>query len=94
MWNKKTKLIPVITGATGTISKSLRHYLSNIPGKHETKGTTKTSHTGHCTQTAGSADSKVQNIFYGLNNIACSTNCRYRTAATVYTLETWFVFGT
>ena len=30
MWNVKTKVIPVITGATGTISKSLTHYLSNI----------------------------------------------------------------
>jgi hypothetical protein len=25
------------TGATGTISKSLRQYLNNIPGKHEIK---------------------------------------------------------
>ena len=37
MWNVKTKVIPVIVGATGTISKSLRHFLSNIPGKHEIK---------------------------------------------------------
>jgi len=35
MWNVKTKVIPVITGATGTISKSFRKYVSNIPGKHE-----------------------------------------------------------
>ena len=35
MWNVKAKLIPVIIGATRTISKSLRQYLSNIPGKHE-----------------------------------------------------------
>jgi len=27
MWNVKTRVIPVITGATGTISKSLRKYL-------------------------------------------------------------------
>jgi len=26
MWNVKTKAIPVITGATGTISKSFRKY--------------------------------------------------------------------
>ena len=37
MWNVKTKVIPVIRGATGTISKSLRLYLSNVPGKHEIK---------------------------------------------------------
>jgi hypothetical protein len=35
MWNVKAKVIQVIIGATGTISKSLRQYLSNTPGKHE-----------------------------------------------------------
>jgi len=34
MWNVKEKVIPVIIGAIGTISKSLRQYPSNIPGKH------------------------------------------------------------
>jgi len=38
IWNAKAKLIPVITGVTGTISISLRPYLSNIPRKHEIKG--------------------------------------------------------
>jgi hypothetical protein len=33
--NVKTKIIPVIIGATGTISQPFRKYLSNIPGKHE-----------------------------------------------------------
>jgi len=42
MWNVKTKVIPVITGATGTISKSFRKYVSNIPGKHEVKELQKT----------------------------------------------------
>jgi len=37
MWNVKTKVIPVIIGATGTISKSFRKYVSNIPGKNEVK---------------------------------------------------------
>jgi len=31
IWNVKTKMIPVIIGATGTISKSFRKYVSNIP---------------------------------------------------------------
>jgi hypothetical protein len=35
MWNVKTRVIPVIIGATGTISKSFRKYVSNIPGNHE-----------------------------------------------------------
>jgi hypothetical protein len=33
MWNVKAKVTAVIVRATGTISKSLRKYLSNIPGK-------------------------------------------------------------
>jgi len=37
MWNVKTKVIPVILGATGTISRSFRKYVSNIPGKHGVK---------------------------------------------------------
>ena len=37
MWNVKTKVIPVLIGATGTTSKSLGKYVSNIPGKHEVK---------------------------------------------------------
>jgi len=37
MWNVKAKVIPVIIGATGTISKSLGQYLSNVPGKHVIK---------------------------------------------------------
>jgi hypothetical protein len=42
MWNVKTNVIPVITGATGTISKSFRKYLSNVPGNHEVKELQKT----------------------------------------------------
>ena len=37
MRNVKTNVIPVIIGATGTISKSFRKYVSNIPAKHEVK---------------------------------------------------------
>ena len=42
MWNVKTEMIPVIIGTTGTISKSFRKYVSNIPGKHEVKELQKT----------------------------------------------------
>jgi hypothetical protein len=58
MWNVKTKVIPVIIGATGTISKSFRKYVSNIPGNHE--GTTENSHIGHCTHTSESANVEIQ----------------------------------
>jgi len=40
---KKGGTVPVITGATGTISKSFRKYVSNIPGKHEVKEVQKTA---------------------------------------------------
>jgi hypothetical protein len=37
MRNIETKVIPVIIGATDTISNSFRKYLSNIAGKHNIK---------------------------------------------------------
>jgi hypothetical protein len=39
------KIIPVIIGGTGTISKSFRKYtyVSNIPGNHEVKELQKTA---------------------------------------------------
>ena len=43
MWNVKTNVIPVIIGADGTISKSFRKYLSNVPGIHEIKELQKTA---------------------------------------------------
>jgi len=43
MWNVKTKVIPVIIGATGTIAESFRKYLSRIPGKHVVKELQKTA---------------------------------------------------
>ena len=50
MWNVIAKVIPVIVGATGTISESCRQNLSNKPGKHEIKQLQKkNSHIVHCT---------------------------------------------
>jgi hypothetical protein len=43
MWNIKTTVIQVIIGTTGTISKSLRKYLSDIPGEHKLKELQKTA---------------------------------------------------
>jgi hypothetical protein len=34
MWNLKCTIIPVITGATGRVTKNLRKNLEAIPGKH------------------------------------------------------------
>jgi len=55
MWNVKTEVIPVIIGATGTISKSFRKYVSNKPGKLEVKEFQKTA-----TQTSESTNVKIQ----------------------------------
>ena len=43
MWNVKTRVIPVITGATGTISKSFRKFVSTILGNREVKELQKTA---------------------------------------------------
>jgi hypothetical protein len=56
----KKNVIPVIIGATGTISKSFRKYVTNIPGKHDVKEIQENSHIGHCTHTSESTNVKVQ----------------------------------
>jgi hypothetical protein len=43
MWNVKTGVIPVIIGATGTISKSFRKYVSTVPGNHDVRELQKTA---------------------------------------------------
>jgi hypothetical protein len=59
MCNVKTRVIPVIIGATGTISKSFRKYVSTIPGNHEVKELQKNCYIEHCTHTSESADVEV-----------------------------------
>jgi hypothetical protein len=34
MWNLKCRITPVIIGATGKVTKSLKKNLEAIPGKH------------------------------------------------------------
>ena len=55
MWNVKTKVIPVIIGVTGTISKSFRKYVSNIPGNMKSRNHRKQPYTY-----TGSTNVKVQ----------------------------------
>jgi hypothetical protein len=43
MWNVKARVIPVIIGATGPLSKSIRKYVSSIPGNHEVRELQKTA---------------------------------------------------
>jgi hypothetical protein len=87
-------MIIIIIGATGTIAKSVRQYLSNITGKHEVKELQKNTHIEHCTHTAESANAKVQNVLHWRDNITCSTDCRYRIATTLCTVQTRVVSGT
>ena len=65
MWNVRAREIPVIMEATGSISKSLTQYLSNTMGKNEIKELQKHHYIWRCTQTAASANVKVQNILRG-----------------------------
>jgi hypothetical protein len=78
MWSVKTNVIPVITGATETISKSFRKYLNNTLGKHEIKELQKTAILG-----TALID----------NSAICTMNSNCRIAATLYSLGTWFVSG-
>ena len=81
MWNVKTKVIPVTIGATGTISKSFRKYVSNIPGNHEVKELQKTA-------ILGTAHMLRRVLTYRY------MNSNTRIAATQCSLGTWFVSGT
>jgi hypothetical protein len=47
MWNVKARVIPVIIGATGTISKSFRKYMSDIRGNDDVKELQKTAILGN-----------------------------------------------
>jgi hypothetical protein len=60
MCNVKTRVIPVIIGATGTTSKSFRKYVSTIPGNDEVRELQKTAILGTAhIRTSESADVKV-----------------------------------
>jgi hypothetical protein len=41
--NNNNRVIPVIIGATGTISKSFRKYVSTVPGNHDVRELQKTA---------------------------------------------------
>jgi signal transduction histidine kinase len=43
MWNLKCTIIPVITGATGIVTRGLRENLEAIPGKHSIDSLQKTA---------------------------------------------------
>ena len=71
-----------------------RRILNNISGKHEIKELQLTAVLITARILWKVQNVKVQNPFHGRNNITCTANCKYRTATTVYTVETGFVSGT
>jgi hypothetical protein len=92
MRNVKTNVIPVLIGATGTISKSFRKYLSNIPGKHEVKELQKTAILGTAHVLRKVLMDKCNRFNTGAS-VVCTVNSNNRMAATLYSLWTWFVSG-
>jgi hypothetical protein len=92
MWNVKTEVIPVIIGATGTISKSFRKYVSNIPGKHEVKELQKTAILGTAHILRKVLMQKYNRFNTETNDIS-TMNSNNRIAVTLYSLGTQFVSG-
>jgi len=43
MWNVRCTIVPVITGATGIVTRSLRKNLETVPGKHSIDSLQKTA---------------------------------------------------
>jgi hypothetical protein len=92
MWNVKTRVIPVLIGATGTISKSFRKYVNTIPGNYDVRELQKTAILGtahilwkvlmlkYIRTTAGTSDMGT-------------INSSDRTAITLCSLGTWFASG-
>jgi hypothetical protein len=83
MWNAETTVIPIITGATGTISESSREYVSCISGKHEVSELQKTAILGSAHTLQKVLTSKCKTFNMG-NNVTCTINCNWRRAATLF----------
>jgi hypothetical protein len=88
MWNVKIR---------DTSNKNNFQIIQKIPeqhtGKAENQGTIEYGQPywalhAHC----GSANVMFKTFSMG-RSITCSVNCKHRTAATRYTLKTWFVLG-
>jgi hypothetical protein len=43
MWNVKGKVMPIITGATGSLSQSFQKHLEDISGNYASMGLQKTA---------------------------------------------------
>ena len=87
MWNVKTNVIAVLIGATETISKSFRKYVSNKSGKHEVKELQKTGILGTA-HILRKVLMKNYNRFNTETNDKSTMNSNNRIAATFYSLRT------
>jgi hypothetical protein len=85
-------VIPVIIGATGTISKSFRKYVSNIPGNHEVKELQKTAIVGTAHILQNVLTWRYNKVNAGTSNIR-TMNSYITIVATQYSQGTWFVSG-
>ena len=85
MWNVKTKVMPVIIWATGTISKSFIKYVSNVPGKHEVNELHKTAILGTA-HIFRKVLMQKYNRFNTETNDTSTMNTTNRIAATLYSL--------
>jgi len=92
MWNVKTKVIPVIIGVTGTISKSFRKYVSNIPGNHEVKEPQKTTILGTAHILRKVLTWRYNGVNAGTSDVS-TMNSYTRIAATQCSLGPWFISG-
>jgi hypothetical protein len=89
-WKVKARVIPVIIGATGTISKSFRNYVSSIPGNHEFRELQKTAILGTAHIRRKVLTEKHNRANAGTRDIG-TIKSNNRIATTMYSLGTLFV---
>jgi hypothetical protein len=89
MWNVKTRVIPVIAEATGTISKSFSKYASTIPGNREVRELQKTAilGTAHILRKVVIYTEKYITANAGTSDMG-AINSSARIAATLYSVGT------
>jgi hypothetical protein len=85
-------VIPVIIGATVTISKSFRKYVSNISGNHGVKELQKTAIVGTAHILRKVLTQRYNGVNTGTSDIR-TMNSYIRIVATQYSLGTWFFSG-
>jgi hypothetical protein len=88
MWNVKNKSVISNNRSSWNQLRITQTVPEQNTGKACNQEMTKNSHIGQYAHTSESTKVKVQNIFNMLRNITCRTNCKFRTAATLYKLET------